>query len=81
VHDDFTSGYCDTYVVTNHSALAVTWSKTIDLGGSLSQHWESLVDGQSGVQGVSGTVTFTGVMNNATLQPDGITRFGFCVMR
>jgi len=53
----------------------------LDLGGTLSQHWESQVDGQVGVTGVTGTVTFTGVTHNATLSPGASTRFGFCVMR
>ena len=81
VNDDFTTGYCHQYEVTNNGTTPLAWSLAIDLGGTLSQHWESQVDGQVGVTGVTGTVTFTGVTHNATLSPAASTRFGFCVMR
>jgi hypothetical protein len=73
--NDYGSGYCHTYELTNTGSAPVTWSVSLALGGMLNQNWESKVTGNTG------TVTFSGVDYNATLAPGQSAQFGFCVTR
>jgi cellulase/cellobiase CelA1 len=75
VANDWGGGYCSTYEVKNVSSAPVTWSVPLEISGTLSQHWQSEVSGDSG------TVTFTGASYNATLEPGASTQFGFCANR
>jgi hypothetical protein len=72
VNNDWNAGYCYTYQVTNTGMSSITWSVPLDVKGTMNQHWECNVSGDSG------SVTFTGVDHNATLAPGGSTQFGFC---
>lgn len=80
-NNDYGTGYCHTYEIRNDGTTSLTWDVPIELQGTLTQHWESLVDGAMGVTSATGTVTFTGVSHNATLSPAATTQFGFCVTR
>ena len=73
--NDYGTGYCKTYEVTNQGATPLAWSVEVALGGMLQQNWGSVVSGQTG------TVTFTGADYNATLMPGQSAQFGFCVTR
>jgi hypothetical protein len=75
IDNDWGAGYCHTYELTNTSQAPLTWSVSLDLGGTLNQNWES------DVKGSTGTVTFTGASYNAVLQAGASTEFGFCVTR
>ena len=75
VNNDWGAGYCQTYEVTNVSTAPVTWSVPLEISGTLNQHWQSEVSGDSG------NVVFTGAEYNATLEPSASTQFGFCAMR
>ena len=71
--DEWATGYCHTYALTNTGTGELTWSVTLDLMGTLNNNWESVTDGSSGA------VTFSGVEHNRTLPAGGTTQFGFCV--
>jgi hypothetical protein len=75
VNNDWGAGYCHTYEVKNTGQTPLSWSVSLDLGGTLTQNWESTV------QGSMGTVRFAGVDHNAVLAPAASTQFGFCVTR
>jgi cellulase/cellobiase CelA1 len=75
VNNDYGSGYCHTYQVTNQGSAALSWEVSLELDGTLMQNWESQVDGSTG------TVTFRGATHNQTLEAGASTQFGFCVTR
>ncbi len=75
VNNDWGAGYCRTYQLTNAGAAPLTWMLTLELEGTLNQHWESRSSGEAG------SVTFSGVEHNAVLAAGASTQFGFCVTR
>jgi len=75
VNNDYGSGYCHTYQVTNQGDTPITWQVPLELDGTLMQNWESEVSGSTG------TVVFTGASHNRTLEPGSSAQFGFCVTR
>jgi hypothetical protein len=75
VNNDYGSGYCHTWKVTNQGDTPLTWQVPLELDGTLMQNWESEVTGSAG------TVVFTGASHNATLEPGSSAQFGFCVTR
>lgn len=75
VNNDYGSGYCHTWKVTNQGDTPLSWQVPIELDGTLMQNWESEVSGSTG------TVVFTGASHNRTLEPGSSAQFGFCVTR
>ncbi|MEM9461677.1 MAG: cellulose binding domain-containing protein [Myxococcota bacterium] len=70
----FPQGQCDEVVVTNVSAMDVTWEVELPLPGMIDQTWNCQV------MEAAGMGTFIGVDFNATLAPGGQAMFGYCVL-
>lgn len=70
----FPQGQCDEVVVTNVSAMDVTWEIELPLPGTIDQIWNCQV------MEAAGMGTFVGVDFNATLAPGGQAMFGYCVL-
>jgi len=75
ISNDWGAGYCMELDVTLEQGSGVTWAVTIDVDGTITNNWESVASGDSGV------VTFTGAPYNATLDSGGKAHFGFCANR
>jgi hypothetical protein len=77
VHTDssWAAGHCDSVSVRNDTNSAVDWSAQLMIDGTLSDHWNSTADGQSGL------VTFTGADWNRTVKPGETAQFGYCVSK
>ncbi len=75
VESTWETGACHQVTVRNDGPSAVAWAVELDVGGTLTQHWECQPAGEAGV------VTFRGAEWNADLAPGGETGFGFCVSR
>jgi hypothetical protein len=74
VNNDWGMGYCKTYQLHNASSAPITWSVPLEVRGSMNNHWECKVSGDSGM------VVFTGEDHNKTIAPNGMAQFGFCAM-
>jgi hypothetical protein len=72
VDNDWGQGYCRTYDLHNTGSSPITWSIPLQVRGTMNNHWECAVTGDSGM------VTFSGVDYNRTLAPDATAEFGFC---
>lgn len=70
----FPQGQCDDVVLTNISAMDVTWEVDLPLPGVIDQTWNCEV------MEMPGMGTFTGAAFNATLAPGGQAMFGYCVL-
>ncbi len=70
----FPQGQCDDVIVTNVSAMSVTWEIELPLPGMIDMSWNcNIVE-------AGGMGTFTGVDFNATLDPGAQAMFGYCVL-
>ena len=72
---DWGAGYCAAVVVRNEGSAAVTWVITLEVQGTLSDHWNAEVSGDGP------ELEFRGVEWNADLAPGGQADFGFCANR
>lgn len=70
----FPQGQCDDVLVTNISAMDVTWEVELPLPGTIDQVWNA------DVVEMPGSGVFTGVAFNATLAPGMQAMFGYCVL-
>ncbi|MEM1350127.1 MAG: cellulose binding domain-containing protein, partial [Myxococcota bacterium] len=75
ISNDWGAGYCMELDVTLEQGSGVTWEVTIDVDGTITNNWESVASGDSGV------VTFSGAPYNATLDQGASAHFGFCANR
>jgi hypothetical protein len=73
--NDYGSGYCHTYRITNTGSEPLTWSVSFPIEGTLQQNWESVAEG------TTDQITLHGADYNATLEPGATAQFGFCVTR
>jgi expansin (peptidoglycan-binding protein) len=69
----WSSGYCANVKVTNPNSSSLTWSVTLDVGGSVTNLWNAVWT-QTGTM-----LTASGISWNATLDAGASTEFGFCV--
>ncbi len=67
------AGHCDKVTVTNDGAVGVSWSVELDVGGVITQAWETTY-----ILGEETWVTFKGAAWNQTLAPGESTSFGYC---
>lgn len=74
-NDDWGTGYCHGYRLTNHTSSVAAWTITLLVDGTISNAWESNRDADHG------EVTFVGTDTNATLPVGGSVQFGFCATR
>jgi len=75
VISNWETGYCEELYLTNYGDEPITWSLDIEVTGVVTSNWNSNVSVSGGI------ATFTGVDWNATLDPGGETKIGYCASR
>lgn len=73
VDSEWPTGRCVHVTVENRGLEPVTWVIELDVGGTLTTHWNAERTGDAGV------VRFRGVHWNAEIPPEESAAFGFCV--
>lgn len=75
INNDWGGGYCADATVDNRSDGSVTWSILHDVGGNISSIWNAKATAEGSM------VRLEGDDWNATLAPNEVASFGFCVDR
>jgi len=83
--DDWGAGACGEGVVTNHSSGPAAWEVHVELAGTVTTHWDSVMSLSTHPHGEGSAIgqnwRVVGAAWNAILQPGASTTFGFCIDR